>query len=184
MTSPNRRIAIQSPEAASEALRRLKDTTGLTWAEIASQPDYAGITPGNLSSIAAGREPKDAHVRAILHLPALALAPVCVTCGEVHTSRRCVKNDPLRVNRQPVIRRKVLEQGMTDIIDIVAAALDEGQVIFRREKVVKLVARALELRAQKEVPMGAVWFEGTLTPEQVNEFQYKYNEFIRKVGDK
>jgi hypothetical protein len=39
----------------------------------------------------AGYEPKEAHIRYILGLPALVPAPVCERCGEVHISRRCTR---------------------------------------------------------------------------------------------
>lgn len=43
-------------------------------------------------------EPKGAHIRARLGLPALVPAPVCRKCGEVHTTQRCTKNGRRVVN--------------------------------------------------------------------------------------
>jgi hypothetical protein len=38
-----------------------------------------------------GYEPKDPHIRLILNLATLLPAAVCRVCGEVHTTRRCVR---------------------------------------------------------------------------------------------
>jgi len=38
-----------------------------------------------------GYEPKDPHIRFILNLATLLPAAVCKRCGEVHTTRRCVR---------------------------------------------------------------------------------------------
>ena len=37
-------------------------------------------------------EPKKIHIRKALGLSCLALAPVCAQCGEVHTTKRCIKS--------------------------------------------------------------------------------------------
>jgi hypothetical protein len=63
----------------------------MAFRRIAQLPDYLGVPPGTLCSIAKGRDPKSPRIRTILGLPALALAPVCVKCGEVHPSKRCTK---------------------------------------------------------------------------------------------
>jgi hypothetical protein len=51
-----------------------------------------GITCGMAYRVAHGYEPKEARIRYRLGLPALAPAPVCRRCGEVHTTQRCTKN--------------------------------------------------------------------------------------------
>ena len=38
-----------------------------------------------------GYEPKDVHIRLNLNLPTLLPAAICRVCGEVHTTRRCVR---------------------------------------------------------------------------------------------
>lgn len=49
-----------------------------------------GLSSGMAYRIAKnGYEPKDAHIRHKLGLPALMPAPVCHNCGEVHVSHRC-----------------------------------------------------------------------------------------------
>ena len=44
-----------------------------------------------LSAISRGRDPKTPRVLAQLGLPAYGLAPVCASCGGVHTLKRCPK---------------------------------------------------------------------------------------------
>lgn len=49
------------------------------------------INPGLAYRIAVqGYEPKNPALRTKLGLSALALAPTCTRCGEVHVARRCV----------------------------------------------------------------------------------------------
>lgn len=56
------------------------------------------ITSGMAWRIAVeGYEPRDAHIRYILGLPALVLVPVCRKCGEAHIPQRCT------ANRKPVV---------------------------------------------------------------------------------
>lgn len=58
-----------------------------------------GISGGMAYRIAVdGYEPKEPHIRLKLGLPALAPAPVCVKCGQVHTTKRCT-NQPRRYRR-------------------------------------------------------------------------------------
>lgn len=52
--------------------------------------DEFGISEGMAWRIVnEGYEPKEAEIRIVLGLPALAMAPVCPYCGVVHVSRRC-----------------------------------------------------------------------------------------------
>ncbi len=73
----------------AENLRRDHEKTG-SWERTAQN---FGIHKAVAYHIAErGYEPKDPHLRAKLNLPALAPAPVCIKCGEVHTAKRCTKN--------------------------------------------------------------------------------------------
>lgn len=75
-----------------EQLRKelLKDHKRLgNWRDVAAEWH---LPPGTLCRIAGSDyEPKDAHVRVRLGLPALEPAPVCLKCGEVHVAKRCTK---------------------------------------------------------------------------------------------
>lgn len=67
-----------------------------TWRAVG---DAFGISGGMAYRIVEDKyEPKDAHIRVKLGLPAMAPAPVCRVCGEVHLAKRC----PKRVERKPV----------------------------------------------------------------------------------
>jgi hypothetical protein len=59
-----------------------------TWSKVGQE---FGINKGLAYRIAQGYEPKTAHVRVQLGLPALAPAPVCSRCGKVHVTRRCTE---------------------------------------------------------------------------------------------
>ncbi len=61
--------------------KRLKN-----WRKVAS---FYGINVGMAWRIAHGYEPKEAHIRYILDLPALMPAPACPKCGNVHVTKRC-----------------------------------------------------------------------------------------------
>ena len=51
-----------------------------------------GITSGMAFRVAVnGYEPHDPHIRSILNLPVLLPAPVCLKCGEVHVTKKCMK---------------------------------------------------------------------------------------------
>lgn len=70
-------------------LMKAHDTYG-NWRLVASLPEYLGVPAGTLCSIAArGYEPKNAHIRSLLHLPVLDYAPVCPRCGIVHVAKKC-----------------------------------------------------------------------------------------------
>jgi hypothetical protein len=92
MIAPGTTPTVQSLDTVIRALVRLNSVDCLSWRKIASREEYLGIAAGTLCEIAKGREPKDAHVRAQLHLPALIPAPACVKCGEVHTTKACTKD--------------------------------------------------------------------------------------------
>ena len=69
-----------------------------------------GISGGMAYRIAMQEyEPKSLHIRLALGLPALAPAPVCVKCGQVHTTKRCT-NQPKRYRRLDEIPVDVLRQ--------------------------------------------------------------------------
>ena len=69
-------------QALDRAIRRLQvlhDQDGLSWREIASLPDYEGVTHSALHALVAyRREPKDNKTRVRLGLP-----PICQRCGEI-----------------------------------------------------------------------------------------------------
>lgn len=80
---------VQTLYSTIERLKYLHDTRMMSWAQIALLDEYSGISRATLCAIAHGREPKNEHTRAILHLPQYAPAPVCPRCGEVHTKKSC-----------------------------------------------------------------------------------------------
>jgi hypothetical protein len=48
--------------------------------------------PGTLGRIAVrDYEPKEAHLRTRLGLPAMVPTPACAKCGDVHVSKRCTR---------------------------------------------------------------------------------------------
>ena len=87
--------------------------SGLIWQEIA---DRYGVTVGMAYRIAVnGYEPKEAAIRVRLGLPARVLTPVCMSCGQVHVSKRCTVKAAARRYRDlwdmPVrALRKMLEE--------------------------------------------------------------------------
>jgi len=90
---------VRTSDTIQEALNRLRDTDGLSWRKIARLDIFSemGIPAGTLCSIAAG-EPIPHKWRAAFGMPELAPAPVC-KCGDVHTTKRCTKNDKPRTKR-------------------------------------------------------------------------------------
>ncbi|MFA5376900.1 MAG: hypothetical protein WC455_14210 [Dehalococcoidia bacterium] len=61
-----------------------------TWRAVA---DKYGVTCGMVYRIAVNNyEPRDAHIRTALELPAMAPAPVCKICGEIHVTKRCTSH--------------------------------------------------------------------------------------------
>lgn len=93
----------------AEAYRRLKN-----WRAVGRE---FGISEGMAWRLVneAGYEPKDAHIRVRLGLPALMPAPVCGRCGEVHVAKRCLRERTARAGRwrdMPVeaVRRAILER--------------------------------------------------------------------------
>jgi hypothetical protein len=86
-------IPVQSMNEVCTTLNQLNRIDGLSFRLIALRPEYKGIPWGTLANVAAGREPKDAHTRMILGLPAMELAPVCLKCGQVHVTKRCMKKN-------------------------------------------------------------------------------------------
>ena len=58
-----------------------------------------GITGGMAYRIAHGYEPKSAHMRAVLGLPALVELPPCKTCGGNHGMKNCPTKGKPRARR-------------------------------------------------------------------------------------
>jgi len=86
---------VQTLDKLQERLKTLHNSN-MNWRTISALPEFRlpsgePIAPGTLCSIAKGRDPKNPHVRAVLHLPALIPAPACRVCGEVHTTKRCTR---------------------------------------------------------------------------------------------
>jgi very-short-patch-repair endonuclease len=100
---------VQTLDKLQERLNTIHDTHGLSWRAIAQIPEFAGIPAGTLCAIAKGRDPKDAHERLLLRLPALAPAPVCPKCGVPHVTKRCTAGRKPRQLADPTeLERKAL----------------------------------------------------------------------------
>lgn len=59
------------------------------WRKVSEK--HNGVSAGTLCSISKGYDPKSKTLCKKLNIPYYAPAPVCVTCGEVHTTKRCTK---------------------------------------------------------------------------------------------
>jgi hypothetical protein len=81
--------AAQSLPAVQNRLQQLNMVDNLSFRKIAALSEFQGIPAGTLAHIAKGREPKDPHTRALLHLPTFVPAPACPDCGEVHIKPTC-----------------------------------------------------------------------------------------------
>jgi len=82
-------------------LNELHDTSGLSWREIALQPEFSGISHATLRAIANGRDPRDPHLRRLLGLPPRAVPVVpCEECGRVHTQHRQCDHRPPPVGKR------------------------------------------------------------------------------------
>jgi len=69
---------------------KLAYATRHNWRAVAAQ---YGVSSGMAYRIAVNDyEPREAHIRHKLGLPALAPAPVCAKCGEVHVTKRCTSS--------------------------------------------------------------------------------------------
>lgn len=89
MDNPTQIAYVQRLDTIKARLYQLNQIDRLSWRKIAKKTEFSGIPAGTLCAISKGRVPKDNTVRMILGLPALALAPVCSKCGEVHESKVC-----------------------------------------------------------------------------------------------
>ena len=58
-----------------------------------------GVTKGMAYRIAHGYEPREAHIRHLLNLPALVELPPCKTCGGNHGMKRCPGKGKPRARR-------------------------------------------------------------------------------------
>ncbi|MCC6192078.1 MAG: hypothetical protein IT318_23865 [Anaerolineales bacterium] len=88
---------VQQLDAIRRDLLAKHDRQGLSWRKIAKR-HYPGVPAGTLCAIAKGREPKKISVRLALGLPALADAPVCPDCGQVHVAGVCTARKPPTAN--------------------------------------------------------------------------------------
>ena len=100
-----------------------------TWRAVA---DSYCVTCGMVYRIARNNyEPRETHVRVMLDLPALAPAPVCPKCGNVHVTKRCTNTA-----ERPRTRRAI------NLVDPASAA----QTIIRHaspEFIAELVAQLI-----------------------------------------
>lgn len=69
---------------------------GVSWRKIGLE---YGITGGMAYRIAHGYEPREAHIRHTLHLPALVEVAPCPKCGEIHLRRTCPTTAKKRARR-------------------------------------------------------------------------------------
>lgn len=80
----NSKIHFQTLEALQRRLAHLRGIP-LKWVEIAEMSEFGGVSPGLLSSILKGYEPKTNLTRAKLNLaPITAPAPFCAEHNTVH----------------------------------------------------------------------------------------------------
>jgi len=101
---------VRTPDTIQEALNTLNGIFGLSWRKIAALRAFAeiGIPAGTLCSIAKGEQIPNKY-RPGFNLAPLLPAPVC-KCGEVHTTKRCTKND------KPRRRRDLFEYSPTELL--------------------------------------------------------------------
>ena len=95
------------------------------WRKVA---DVFGITGGMAYRIAHGYEPREAHIRHVLHLPALVEVAPCAKCGEIHLRRTCPQTT------RPRNRRAI------NLVDPVSAA-----ATIRNHADAAYIARLVEL---------------------------------------
>ncbi len=88
---------VQQLDALRRDLARKHDRQHLSWREIARRY-FPAVPPGTLCAVAKGREPKKIAVRLALGLPAVADAPVCPDCGQVHVAETCTASKPRGAN--------------------------------------------------------------------------------------
>lgn len=94
--------AVQALYALQERLNALHDTSGLSWREIALQPEFCGISHSTLRAIAVdGRDPRDPRQRRMLGLPPRPVPVMpCSDCGQVHTQHRQCDRRPSPVGKR------------------------------------------------------------------------------------
>lgn len=83
-------------------LNELHDTSGLSWREIALQPEFCGISHSTLRAIAVdGRDPRDPRQRRMLGLPPRAVPVMpCDECGRVHVQYKQCDHRPSPVGKK------------------------------------------------------------------------------------
>lgn len=93
---------VQTLYGLQERLNALHDTSGLSWRQIASQPEFKGISHSTLRAIAVdGRDPVSPRHRRILGLPPRAVPVIpCDECGRVHTQYKQCTHRPPPVNKK------------------------------------------------------------------------------------
>jgi len=149
--------AVQALYALQERLNALHDTSGLSWRQIALQPEFKGISHATLQAIANGRDPRDPHLRRLLGLPPRAVPVMpCEECGRVHTQHRQCDHRP-----PPVGKRRF--SFWVDVADIerlreIADSHPDGRTAWLLEVAVS----KLETTAEKSSAVGRLNTTGEL----------------------
>lgn len=74
-------------------------STSRSWRKVGAQ---FGITAGMAHRIAHGYEPKDAHVRSVLNMPAMVEVAPCSKCGGNHGMKKCPGGNGKPRNRRAI----------------------------------------------------------------------------------
>ena len=88
MTDP----PFRNSEAVRKQLKVLHDTVGLSWPRIAANNGFTPIPAGTLCSIYHGA-PVPLKWRTQLGMSEKKKISGCLSCGEVHTTKRCTSNN-------------------------------------------------------------------------------------------
>ncbi|KKK73260.1 hypothetical protein LCGC14_2895620 [marine sediment metagenome] len=88
MTDP----PFRNSEAVRKQLKELHDTVGLSWPRIAANNGFSPIPAGTLCSIYHGM-PVPLKWRKRLGMSEKKKVSGCLTCGKVHTTKRCTNGN-------------------------------------------------------------------------------------------
>lgn len=97
-------MTVQSLYTEEELLASLwqKRLVGMTLRAIAAE--YEEISYGDIQRCLKGEFPKSPHKRAKLKLVTFAPAPICIKCGQVHVTKRCVNGNGKKGPRRVAVR--------------------------------------------------------------------------------
>lgn len=91
-------MGVTSCDGIRDRLHAIKDTSGLSFRQMAALPEFEPIPPGTLCAIYKGREvPRKWRRR--LGLVDLLPAPACPKCGAVHVAKVCTAGRAVRRRR-------------------------------------------------------------------------------------